>query len=200
MLKNSFYILLILKKRENMKKIIITSMLAVMFSGAMENKQDIHRFTRSSKDIQQLKNLITQGANVNKVDKNGYTPLFIAVENGNLEAVKALIDAGADVKAKTRNGTSMLTNAILMDEDLGNQYDIIKLLMDNGAGQTLHPNDIELAESNENRNIMKLLKQPLGAQAYRLVNRHHYYNTPKDAYNEMEKHEKPINIDMESVD
>ncbi len=50
----------------------------------------------------QIKQLISQGAHVDTVDDDGWTPLLWAAAHGNEETVGALIDAGADKDAVTR--------------------------------------------------------------------------------------------------
>ena len=44
-----------------------------------------------------VKALIEAGADVNKADNGGWTPLYRAAQNGHEAVVKALIEAGADV-------------------------------------------------------------------------------------------------------
>ena len=46
-----------------------------------------------------IKELIKAGADINDTDDDGFTPLMIAALNGYFEAMNALIDTGADVKA-----------------------------------------------------------------------------------------------------
>lgn len=60
---------------------------------------------RKNQGIQEevLWTLIKAGANVNWVDKDGDTPLTLAVENANLRAVKILLEAGSKVDVKNRN-------------------------------------------------------------------------------------------------
>ena len=48
-----------------------------------------------------LQLLIAAGANVNKKEVCGYTPLHLAVKMNNTESVDALLEAGADVETKT---------------------------------------------------------------------------------------------------
>ncbi|KAF8247124.1 hypothetical protein K440DRAFT_661610 [Wilcoxina mikolae CBS 423.85] len=58
----------------------------------------------------------------------GYTPLHITVCHGNKPIVTALLDAGADVDAKTISGLTVLHLAIA-----GRYFDIIHLLLSRGA-------------------------------------------------------------------
>lgn len=44
-----------------------------------------------------VKLLIKSGANVNAINKDGYSPLFVACENGYDNIVQFLLSAGADV-------------------------------------------------------------------------------------------------------
>jgi ankyrin repeat protein len=47
-------------------------------------------------DYSKLRKLINSGFNINKLDKNGMTPLGIAVGNGDMEMIRFLLEVGAD--------------------------------------------------------------------------------------------------------
>ena len=59
-----------------------------------------------------VKNLVTEGADVNENDQDGDPYLQEAVWRGHLEVVQVLIDAGADVNAKDSDGDPLLHEAI----------------------------------------------------------------------------------------
>ena len=44
--------------------------------------------------------LLAQGANVGRSDPDGFTSLHLASENGHLDAVRLLVDAGADIEVR----------------------------------------------------------------------------------------------------
>ena len=46
--------------------------------------------------------------NVNAKDRHGHTPLMEAAKTGNLEAVKDLLNRGADLEAKSEKGKTAL--------------------------------------------------------------------------------------------
>ena len=48
--------------------------------------------------------LLAAGANVDKQENNGWTPLMGAAYNGNIEVVKELLKAGANKKLKNKDG------------------------------------------------------------------------------------------------
>lgn len=54
-------------------------------------------------DIEQVKQLISKGADVNAKDEEEKTPLHYAAEAGKMEVVKLLVEAGADVNAMGNN-------------------------------------------------------------------------------------------------
>ncbi|MCP4368594.1 MAG: ankyrin repeat domain-containing protein [Deltaproteobacteria bacterium] len=57
---------------------------------------------------EQIKSLLKQGADVNGVNpKNGYTPLYHAVKFNRFEAVKLLVENGADINVRTSQGVSI---------------------------------------------------------------------------------------------
>jgi len=59
-----------------------------------------------------LEELFMQGAPVNIADKNGFTPLHLAVQMNSFECVMVLINAGADVNATTLSGVTPLYLAV----------------------------------------------------------------------------------------
>src|SRR5262245_63980250 len=58
--------------------------------------------------------VLAKGANPNTPGPDGTTPIMWAASNGDLELVRALIKAGADVKAKEQVGTSGLSRASII--------------------------------------------------------------------------------------
>lgn len=60
-------------------------------------------------DFSTVKYLIEKkGANINCTDVNGYTPLMHAVIGGQLQIIKYLIEAGADIDIKNIYGKTVL--------------------------------------------------------------------------------------------
>ena len=55
-----------------------------------------------------VQSFIAAGADVNRIDEWGRTPLFVASSDGNLEVVRALIAAGADVNKRSKDGETPL--------------------------------------------------------------------------------------------
>ena len=60
---------------------------------------------------QLIDRFLNKGVNINTPDKDGYTPLHIAVSVGRIAAIKYLIIKGANVNARTKNGDTPLTLA-----------------------------------------------------------------------------------------
>ena len=79
-------------------------------------------------DVEQIKLLISQGADVNQRDSNTWTSLHEAAHNGNIEAAELLISNGADVNVKDKDGWTPMFLAL----PSGNK-DLIALFITNGA-------------------------------------------------------------------
>jgi hypothetical protein len=75
-----------------------------------------------------IKLLISDGADINKDDADGRTPLEHATKTNNVDAIKFLISNGADVNKANSYGRTPLDYAIKK-----NNVDMIKFLISNGA-------------------------------------------------------------------
>jgi ankyrin repeat protein len=81
-----------------------------------------------------IRYLVANGGDINSSDKNGDTPLHLAVRQGERVVAKHLIDQGADVNALNQAGEAPLDIAIRRDDS-----DITQLLQRNGAVATASP-------------------------------------------------------------
>lgn len=64
-----------------------------------------------SSDSNQVRKLLAAGADVNVVNKYGWTPLMIASQYGNTSIIKILLEAGADINVRTPMGVTPLSIA-----------------------------------------------------------------------------------------
>lgn len=83
-------------------------------------------------DLDDMKRLILQGANVNAFALDDWTPLTIASREGHLHMVKFLVENGADVNQMEGGG-----NTALFWAAFGGHADIVKFLLQNGADPQL---------------------------------------------------------------
>lgn len=92
---------------------ILTDNGANINASDLNKKTPLHRAALTPQNItlEPLKFLIERGANVNAQDINGNTPLFIAYSCNNISAVNLLINAGADVTIRNRDG--LLYNQVI---------------------------------------------------------------------------------------
>ena len=94
-------------------------------------------------DIGIMECLISNGAEINRKNYWGQTPIFSAAEGGRLEAAKLLIARGATVNAQGDFGATPLLVAVS-----NGCASVAKLLIDNGA-------DVNLANSHGERPVHK---------------------------------------------
>lgn len=99
-------------------------------NGAWLNIKDFNKnsILHICKHNEIFKRLLKYDLNINDQNNNGFTPLHIITQKGNLEIVNLLIDKGALLDIKSNYGNTALHYAIQ------NKYeDVSKLLIDKGA-------------------------------------------------------------------
>lgn len=82
----------------------------------------------SRDDVNEVRDLIARGEDVNGRELDRTTPLFIAVENGNIEITQMLLGFGAKVNARNEQKETPL-----MKLDADASKELVELLVRNGA-------------------------------------------------------------------
>ena len=72
--------------------------------------------------------LVTKGADMNKAENDGRTPLYIASQKGHVEVVRALLDRGADINQAENEGGTPLFMA-----SQNGHVEVVRVLLDRGA-------------------------------------------------------------------
>ena len=83
--------------------------------------------------VEEIQELLAQGADPDVIFDNGESALHVAVEHGNLELVEMLLTYGGDVNIQERKeGYTVLMYAAIMDD-----RKMMQLLIDHGADPTV---------------------------------------------------------------
>jgi ankyrin repeat protein len=79
-------------------------------AGVLCGKTPLHVAADRRKEsmVPMLSVLMEHGADINSVDKDGNTPLFVAASHGDLEVVRILAKHGADISAVNKDGNTPL--------------------------------------------------------------------------------------------
>ena len=120
-------------------------------------------FAATCGNVEMLRFLVENGANVNGTDDFGVTPLMAAIANQLLDAVTFLIDQGADVNLQDSNGLTALHYASEFSFDPSSCL-IVKQLINRGANiNAVAKYDMStpliIACSNKNVSVVNFLLQ-----------------------------------------
>jgi ankyrin repeat protein len=111
----------------------------------------------SKGELSKVKDFVNKGADINIKNKDGKTPLHIAVENNYEDIIKFLLENKADVNVKDNEGNTPLHIAIKK----GN-YFVIKELIKFGADKNAKNNKgetpLDLAKELGDEEILNLFK------------------------------------------
>ena len=98
------------------------------------------RKTASNGDLEKLKSFVAQKPEyIHRTDKNGWSPLHMAIRSGQTHIVEYLIEAGCDYNSPTKDGSLPL--GIALDE-LGGDHPISIFLRTVGAFASLEEQQI----------------------------------------------------------
>jgi len=123
--------------------------------GRQKPTKTLHDAARDG-DVDQVKLLLSKGADVNEKNRMNWTPLHTAVQNRKQEVIELLIAKGADINAKNNRGLTPLMAAIYIG-----QKDAVELLIAKGADVNIMgsrgDNALSLANKRRNTEIVDLL-------------------------------------------
>ena len=110
-----------------MRKACVLAMIAVAAMAQQpENAPEKFYSAIRENNLTQLKALLEQKGSANVADDRGITPLMYAAEIGSLDAMRLLIDRGADVNAQNAFGSTALMWSVSDPAK-------VRLLLDHGA-------------------------------------------------------------------
>jgi ankyrin repeat protein len=122
----------------------------------------LHRVAPFGGAAQTVRLMIAKGADVNKIDKTGVSPLGVAISGGHRyglttdENVEVILDAGADLRLEAQNGHPALHWAILERKP-----SIVRLLLEAGADpratNSYGEDAYEIAARTKSKDIQDLL-------------------------------------------
>ncbi len=109
-------------------------------------------------DVEKVKDLLTNGAEVDVRDENGMTPLLLAAKKGNSEIVSLLLAHGADVNAQDYY---LAWTPLILASALGHKK-VVKILLEYGADIDIKDQNgmtaLKYAAKNGYKEIVELLK------------------------------------------
>ena len=110
-----------------MRKNLFFTYITVFLFSAVHAQEAIHNAAKAG-DLDSVKKLLTADTSLlNRKDKSGLTPLHYA-SSKSLEVVTYLIEKGANVNAKSKNGTTPLYSCARFGQTI-----IAKFLLEHGA-------------------------------------------------------------------
>jgi ankyrin repeat protein len=161
-------IIAIKKSQADNQAEILQVMRTLVEAGAEINKQQsIDKRTtliaaaQYSRDDALLLYLLQTRADVETVDKFGWSALHYAVEQGNNSFIRILLDNGASLSVKDENGITPLL--VELNKRGGGNINTVKLLLEKGAdindrNHRTNMSSLDYINSNRRKDILKLLE------------------------------------------
>ena len=127
----------------------IACVLTTIAIAAMAQDPDKFYSAIRENNLTQLKALLSQKSNAAVADSRGITPLMYAAEIGSLDAMRLLIDRGADVNAQNAFGSTALMWSVTDPAK-------VRLLLDHGAQVNIAANSGRTARRARGRGAANL--------------------------------------------
>ena len=113
-----------------------------------------------SYNIEDIKEALNNGANINIKNNYGETPLhFAIVFNRSIKIIELLLEKGANINIQDRNGNTPLYFAISINKPI----EIIKFLLEKGAKPNIQNNNgdtpLDLAKEKNNEEVVQLFRE-----------------------------------------
>ncbi|WP_353282457.1 ankyrin repeat domain-containing protein [Wolbachia endosymbiont (group A) of Myopa testacea] len=144
-------------------------------------------------DLEKVRESIRRGANVNIQDRQGWTPLFWAIQKNNFNIIELLLDNSADIKVKDNEGWTPLHWAV----SLGS-LDIVEHLVERGADVNASTADgrtpLDIARDKGYNNIVNYLEEELNKEREKPVQRRRRHHHGDHAHHHMSR--KPLAMDL----
>ncbi|MCP4371747.1 MAG: ankyrin repeat domain-containing protein [Deltaproteobacteria bacterium] len=151
-----------LLKEYDAKRVNDLSAKEKVYNSAATTKLKVLSGSMDESDIAEIRKLIDAGADVNVINKDKATPLYIASQEGHTEIVKMLLEAKADVNKGSMD--SDLTPLLMATN--GGHTEVVQLLLEAGADVKLKLNNsrqeftiLSIAKAGGHTRIVKLLKE-----------------------------------------
>ncbi|EOA15829.1 hypothetical protein CARUB_v10007392mg [Capsella rubella] len=111
---------------DDVDKVCFETSRVVAKSVKQDNQTALHKAIIGKKEAV-ISHLLRKGANPHLQDREGWTPLHIAVQSRNRDITKILLTNGADKTRRTKDGKLALDLALCFGRDF-KSYDLVKLL------------------------------------------------------------------------
>ena len=101
--------------------------------------------------------LIEEGVDVNYSNKEGFTSVHYAAQEGNMDVLKQLETSGADIHAQTKDGWNSIISALLVTGDCNTVRWLIEQGVDVNYCSKEGFNAVHFATEKGNLDVLKLL-------------------------------------------
>ncbi|TDQ27414.1 ankyrin repeat protein [Phyllobacterium brassicacearum] len=108
-------------------KFFFTFIVGIMLGISVVSAGPLHDAAKNG-DVERVKQLLDQGANVAEPDSSGEPALLVASLAGHTSVVAVLLERGTDIEIRNKGGLTALHAAAY-----GGSLEIVKLLVENGA-------------------------------------------------------------------